>query len=79
MVVVFAESFKARCSLRRLIVFQKNLGKLSTSLNDMEKEWNTLYDHIKKAYNKAGDLDQKQAHLKNVFEQITQIEEQGQK
>jgi septal ring factor EnvC (AmiA/AmiB activator) len=27
---------------------QKNLGKLSTSLKDVEKEWNTLYDHIKK-------------------------------
>ena len=54
---------------------QKNLGKLSTSLQDVEKEWNTLYDHIKKAYNKASDVDQKQTHLKNVFEQITQIEE----
>ncbi|MGF3573582.1 MAG: DNA recombination protein RmuC [Candidatus Bathyarchaeia archaeon] len=58
---------------------QKNLGKLSTSLKDVEKEWNTLYDHIKKAYNKAGDVDQKQTHLKNVFEQITQIEEQSEK
>jgi DNA recombination protein RmuC len=58
---------------------QKNLGKLSTSLKDVEKEWNTLYDHIKKAYNKAGDVDQKQTHLKNTFEQITQIEEQSQK
>ena len=58
---------------------QKNLGKLSTSIKDVEKEWNTLYDHIKKAYNKAGDVDQKQTHLKNVFEQITQIEEQSEK
>jgi len=58
---------------------QKNLGKLSTSLKDVEKEWNTLYDHIKKAYNKAGDVDQKQTHLRNVFDQITQIEEQSQK
>ena len=58
---------------------QKNLGKLSTSLKDVEKEWNTLYDHIKKAYNKASDVDQKQTHLKNVFEQITQIEEQSEK
>jgi len=58
---------------------QKNLGKLSTSLKDVEKEWNTLYDHIKKTYNKAGDVDQKQTHLKNVFEQITQIEEQSPK
>jgi len=58
---------------------QKNLGKLSTSLKDVEKEWNTLYDHIKKAYNKAGDVDQKQTHLKNIFEQITQIEEQSPK
>lgn len=57
---------------------QKNLGKLSTSLKDIEKEWNTLYDHIKKAYNKAGEVDQKQTHLKNAFEQITQIEEQNQ-
>lgn len=58
---------------------QNNLGKLSTSLKDVEKEWNTLYDHIKKAYNKAADVDQKQTHLKNAFQQITQIEEQNQK
>lgn len=58
---------------------QKNVGKLSVSLNDMEKEWNTLYDHIKKAYSKAADVDQKQTHLKTVFEQITQTEAQSQK
>jgi len=66
-------------NIRKGEQIQKNLGKLSTSLQDVEKEWNTLYDHIKKAYNKASDVDQKQTHLKNIFEQITQIEEQNEK
>jgi DNA anti-recombination protein RmuC len=55
---------------------QKNLGKLSASLQEVEDARSTLYTHIKNAYNKAGDVDQKQTHLKNIFEQITQIEEQ---
>ncbi|MEM2394204.1 MAG: DNA recombination protein RmuC [Candidatus Bathyarchaeia archaeon] len=58
---------------------QKNLGKLSASLKDVEKEWNILYDHIQKAYNKAIDVDKKQTHLKDLFKQITQIEEQSEK
>ena len=51
---------------------QKNLGKLSTSLEEVEDSWNTLYGHIKNAYNKAGDVNTKQNRLKVTFEQITE-------
>ena len=54
---------------------QKNLGKLSTSLQEVETSWNTLYTHIKNAYNKAGDVNEKHNRLKVTFEQITEIEE----
>jgi DNA recombination protein RmuC len=56
---------------------QKNLGKLSTSLGEVENSWNTLYSHIKNAYNKAGDVNTKHNRLKVTFEQITETEEQA--
>jgi DNA anti-recombination protein RmuC len=55
---------------------QKNLGKLAKSLREVEDLWNTLYVHIKNAYNKAGEVNEKQSKLKLTFEQIAQIEEQ---
>ena len=54
---------------------QKNLGKLAKSLKEVEDTWNTLYSHIKNAYNKASEVNEKQSKLKLTFEQITQIEE----
>jgi DNA recombination protein RmuC len=54
---------------------QKNLGKLSTSLEEVEETWSTLYTHIKNAYNKAGEVNEKQSRLKVTFEQITETEE----
>ena len=54
---------------------QKNLGRLSTSLEEVEEAWNTLYTHIKNAYNKAGEVNEKQSRLKVTFEQITETEE----
>jgi len=54
---------------------QNNLGKLSKSLEDVEDAWNTLYNHIKNAYSKAGEVNQKHTHLKTTFEQITEKEE----
>ena len=55
---------------------QKNLGKLSTSLQEVENSWNTLYTHIRNAYNKAGEVNEK--HNRQVtFEQITETEEQA--
>jgi len=54
---------------------QKNLSKLSTSLTEVETSWNTLYSHIRNAYNKAGDVNEKQSRLKVTFEQITETEE----
>jgi len=54
---------------------QKNLGKLSTSLEEVEDAWSTLYTHIKNAYNKAAEVNEKHGRLKVTFEQITEIEE----
>jgi DNA recombination protein RmuC len=58
---------------------QKNLGKLSAALREVEDAWNTLYIHIKNAYNKASEVNEKQDRLKLTFEQITQIEETSEK
>ena len=56
---------------------QKNLGKLSKSLGEVENSWSTLYGHIRNAYSKAGDFNEKQSRLRVTFEQITEIEEQA--
>jgi DNA anti-recombination protein RmuC len=56
---------------------QKNLGKLSTSLQEVENSWNTLHGHIKNAYNKASEVNEKHNRLKATFEQITETEEQA--
>jgi len=55
---------------------QRNLGKLSKSLGEVEDSWGTLYTHIKNAYSKAGEVDEKQSRLKVTFEQITEPEEE---
>jgi len=55
---------------------QKNLGKLSTSLGEVETSWNTLYAHIKNAYNKAAEVNEKQNRLKDTFTRITEKEEE---
>jgi DNA recombination protein RmuC len=54
---------------------QKNLGRLSTALENVEGSWNTLYTHIKNAYTKADEVNQKYSHLKITFEQITETEQ----
>ncbi len=54
---------------------QKNLGKLSKSLGDVEDAWSTLYTHIKNAYNKAGEVNDKHSRLRVTFEQVTEMEE----
>jgi len=55
---------------------QKNLGKLSTSLQEVKNSWNTLYTHIRNAYSKASEVNEK--HNRQVtFEQITETEEQA--
>ena len=56
---------------------QKNLGKLSTALKDVEGSWNILYGHIQKAYSKAGEVNQKYTNLKITFEQIAELEEEA--
>jgi DNA recombination protein RmuC len=56
---------------------QKNLGRLSTSIEEVENSWSTLYSHIRNAYNKAGDVNEKHNRLKVTFEQITETEEQA--
>ena len=54
---------------------QKNLGKLSTSLEEVEDAWSTLYTHIKNAYNKASEVEEKHGRLRVTFEQVTEKEE----
>ena len=54
---------------------EKNLGRLSTSLQIVEDSWNTLYTHIQHAYNKAGEVNQKQNNLRLTFQQVTETEE----
>jgi len=55
---------------------QKNLGKLSKSLQEVEDAWSTLYTHIKNAYSRAGEVNEKHSRLRVTFEQITEIEEE---
>ena len=55
---------------------QKNLGKMSKSLEEVEDAWSTLYTHIKNAYNQAGEVNDKHGRLKVTFEQITEAEEE---
>ena len=55
---------------------QKNLGRLSTSLEEVEGVWGTLYAHIKNAYNKAGEVNEKHIRLRDTFERITELEEE---
>ena len=54
---------------------QRNLGRLSTALGEVEDTWTTLQTHITNAYNKAGDVNDRYNRLKAVFERITQPEE----
>ena len=55
---------------------QKNLGRLSTSLEEVEGAWGTLYVHIKNAYNKAGEVNEKHSRLRDTFKRITELEEE---
>jgi hypothetical protein len=47
------------------------------SLEEVEDFWSTLFTHIKNAYSKAGDVNEKQSRLRVTFEQITETEEEG--
>ncbi|NIO37150.1 DNA recombination protein RmuC [Candidatus Bathyarchaeota archaeon] len=60
----------------RAAQIQKNLGKLSKSLGDVEDAWSILHTHIKNAYNKAGEVNDKHSRLRVTFEQITAREEE---
>ena len=55
---------------------QKNLGKLSKSIDEVDASWSTLYSHIKNAYNKASEVNEKHSKLKVTFEQIAEVEEE---
>lgn len=54
---------------------QKNLRKMSSALGAVEDSWSTLYGHIRNAYNKAADVNEKHSRLKVTFEQISEEEE----
>jgi DNA recombination protein RmuC len=55
---------------------QKNLGRLSNALTEVEEPWNTLRSHLTHAYNKAIKVNDRYNRLKLVFERITQQEEE---
>jgi len=55
---------------------QRNLGRLSNALTEVEEPWTTLHAHITNAYNKAGQVNDRYNRLKLVFERITQQEEE---
>ena len=53
---------------------QNNLTRLSAAIQELENSWNILYGHIRNAYNKASDVNDKQNRLKLIFEQVTKPE-----
>ncbi|RLG05291.1 MAG: DNA recombination protein RmuC [Thaumarchaeota archaeon] len=72
---LLAVGLKAAEISERAEQIQRNLAKLSSSLKEVENTWSTLYNHIRNAYSKAGELDKKYDQLKVTFEQITALEE----
>jgi len=56
---------------------QRNLGRLSRALSDVEGSWVTLQAHITNAYNKASQVNDLYNRLKSVFERITQQEDES--
>ena len=54
---------------------QRNLRRIEGALDELENAWGTLYTHIKNAYNKASEVNEKQEKLKDVFQRVTKIEE----
>jgi len=49
---------------------QRNLGKLSKVLIDVEECWSTLFSHITKTYNKASEVNERYNRLKATFDRI---------
>ena len=76
MIEFLSVGLKATEISERAEQIQKNLGKLSKSLEEVEETWSTLYTHIKNAYNKAGEVKEKHGRLRVTFEQITEAEEE---
>jgi len=54
---------------------QRNLGRLSKALSEVEDYWTTLLTHITNTYNKALQVNDRYSRLKAVFERITEQEE----
>jgi DNA recombination protein RmuC len=54
---------------------QHNLDRLATAIEQVEDAWTTLHTHIRNAYTKASDVNDKQSRLRVTFEQITEPEE----
>jgi len=53
-------------------IFSDYFSKISTAFEEVEGSWNTLYGHIKNAYTKADDVNQKYVRLKTTSEKITE-------
>jgi len=56
---------------------QRNLGRLSKAISEVEECWTTLLTHITNTYNKASQVNDRYNRLKGVFERITQREEES--
>ena len=54
---------------------QRNLRRIEGALDELENAWGTLYTHIKNAYNKASEVNEKQGKLRDIFQRVTKIEE----
>jgi len=54
---------------------QRNLRRIEGALDELENAWGTLYTHIKNAYNKASEVNEKQEKLRDTFQRVAQLEE----
>jgi len=54
---------------------QKNLRRVEGALEELEDAWGTLYTHIKNAYNKASEVNEKQGKLRDTFQRVAKLEE----
>jgi len=54
---------------------QNNLNRIKSAIEELEKTWEVLYNHIRNAYNKASEVNKKHEDLKNTIEQIVKFEE----
>ena len=58
---------------------KNDIAKLSHRFEDVDRAWNVLYQtHLRNASNKADELDQAYTKLRNEFDRIASLSDQGQ-